>query len=180
LKKEKLRFSLFTYRMSLQSDHLEREYNSKIVSGRRQQDDVFCFLHFDSPKRVPWIAEMMRAAERHFGDLLSESDRERMRFIEAMPPHNAQYALWFGCLTVLPGMPSFLVSDTRQSNTGLLAQFLDQCVPDLVQGWIDGRFRDVHSWVRHARTSYAVSVPCLDYKNTHLPSSHPTERRLTQ
>jgi hypothetical protein len=166
--------------MSLQSDHLEREYNSKIVSGRRQQDDVFCFFHFDSPKRVPWIAEMMRAAERHFGDLLSESDRERMRFIEAMPPHNAQYALWFGCLTVLPGMPSFLVSDTRQSNTGLLAQFLDQCVPDLVQGWIDGRFRDVHSWVRHARTSYAVSVPCLDYKNIHLPSSHPTERRLTQ
>ena len=82
--------------MSLQSDHLEREYNSKIVSGRRQQDDVFCFFHFDSPKRVPWIAEMMRAAERHFGDLLSEGDRERMRFIEAMPPHNAQYALWFG------------------------------------------------------------------------------------
>jgi hypothetical protein len=166
--------------MSFQSDQLEREYNNKIVSGRRQQDDVFCFLHFDSPKHAPWIGDLMRAVEEEFGGLLSPWDLERMRFLAAMPPHNAQYAVWWGCVSLLPAMAHFLVASdaVRKANTGFLAQFLHQCVPDLVQSWLVGSYRDVHSWVRHVRTMYAVTVPFLDCH--YLPSSHPTGMLLTQ
>ncbi len=151
--------------MSLHSNQLEDEYKTNIVSNRRVNDSIWDFLHYDSPKRQFWISGMMRKIESELGEKLTHDDRAKMEIIEHMPAHNSQYALWFGTLTLFPDMMQFLVAseDLERANVGILAQFLDQTIFDLTQEWKEGRFRDVHSWVRHLRTVYACTVPCLGY-----------------
>lgn len=164
--------------MSFQSDQLDAEYKTKIVSGRRYNDAVWDFFHFDSPKRAAWISELMRFIEGQLGDMLTEWDLARMQVLETMEAHNSQYALWLGCLTLYTDIMQFLLTSptVQKVNVSLLAQFLDQHVFALVQEWREGRFRDVHSWVRHVRAAYAMTVPCLHY----LPPASPTEKLLLQ
>ncbi len=164
--------------MSFQADHLEKEYIKTIVSGRRNQDAIWDFLHFDSPKRASWIADLLPEAEREFGEFLTPWDWERMAFIGSMEPHNAQYALWFGAVTLFPAMCHFLCASDElpRVHAGLWVQFIEQRGFDLVQGWLEGQFHDTHSFVRHVRKVYVTTVPCLSYS----PLSSSTALQLSQ
>lgn len=148
--------------MSFHPHDLETRYD-KIECQRRIGDHIWDFLHFDSPKRLPWLTEAVNLVLADMGDAITPENRAYVLSLLEGPPRNEQYAFWFKCLDRYSEVKRYIMTDDQVECVDIdkLAYFFNQILPLLCDGFKRGAHATIDEFVRKVRYEYVCTVPCL-------------------
>lgn len=140
-------------------------YNEVVVSGRREADAIFDFMHHDERargRREAWIASLenlVLADQPEFYELPGIA--EQIHWITHDAPPNMQDAFFWICVWLFPQVRQYLETVRTANRLSMMTfvnhpEYLGKLCTDMLSGNVSNP--DINAFVRAVRIEYVATV----------------------